>query len=63
MSEKDFDKLLQDWGTDEKRAAPALRPTEGMYRLVEAQVSKTRPGWWRNPQLVMAAALSALVLL
>ena len=64
MPERDFDQRMEAWAAAEARAAPDLRPTEEMVRLVE---SRRRPVATRPaPSLRVAgpawAALALLIL-
>jgi len=64
MTDEKFDKRMQDWAERETNAAPDLRPTTEMYRLVESKGKRT---WsiWNHPRWVASAGviLAAFILL
>ena len=63
MKDKKLDKLLDDWAAQETAAAPEIRPTAEMYRMVQAkkQGRPTRFARWRWTRV--AAVVAALVAL
>jgi hypothetical protein len=64
MSEQNFDNKMEEWAAGEAKAAPELRPTVEMYRLVESkgsrlEKSRTQPHW----TVAVGLSLATLVLL
>jgi hypothetical protein len=64
MTDEKFDKRMQDWAERETNAAPDLRPTTEMYRLVESKGKRTW-SFWNQPRWVASAGviLTAFILL
>ena len=63
MKEQKLERTIESWAEHEIRSAPELRPTEEMYRLVEAG---TKPPFWSafmSRRAVLGTAVVSLVLL
>lgn len=67
MTDEKFEKTMDDWASHEEKSAPQLRPTEEMYRMIEARNKRTRLSIYARRVLVGVAAacfaLSIIVLL
>jgi len=64
MEQDNFDRRMEDWAANETEAAPELRPTAEMYRLVESKKSQVQKSWFQSRWVATAGvALTALVVL
>jgi hypothetical protein len=64
MEQENFDKKMEDWAASEAKAAPELRPTAEMYRLVESKDEPVQKSWFQQRWVIPAGlALTALIFL
>jgi hypothetical protein len=63
MSKEDFDELMDSWVDHESKRAPELRPSEEMYRMVEAQGEQGFGSFASQHWLTAGIALACLVIL
>jgi hypothetical protein len=62
MNKDNFEKNMQDWAEQEIKAAPDLRPTEEMYRLVESKKRKRWIGFPLSRWSTIGIALASVIL-
>lgn len=61
MKDEEFDKKMDAWASHEVESAPKLRPTEKMYRMIEAQVGKV-PLHLHFRRILVGVAAACLIL-